>query len=64
VVKGDRQVLALVIGNLLQDAFTFTRPHTTVTLRVDADTERVRIEIEDECGELPLAMPANCSDRS
>jgi signal transduction histidine kinase len=53
VVDADRQVLALVIGNLLQNAFKFTRPDTTVTLRVDADAERVRIEIEDECGGLP-----------
>jgi signal transduction histidine kinase len=53
VVEADRQVLALVIGNLLQNAFKFTRPHTTVTLRVDATAERVRIEIEDECGGLP-----------
>ena len=54
VVEADRQVLTLVIGNLLQNAFKFTRPHTTVTLRVDADAERVRIEIEDECGGLPV----------
>jgi signal transduction histidine kinase len=52
-VEADRQVLALVVGNLLQNAFKFTRPHTTVTLRVNASVERVFIEIQDECGGLP-----------
>jgi signal transduction histidine kinase len=42
-----------VVGNLLQNAFKFTRPHTTVTLRVGASAERVLIEIQDECGGLP-----------
>ena len=52
-VEADRQVLAAVIGNLLQNACKFTQPRTTVTLRVAATTERVFIEIEDECGGLP-----------
>jgi signal transduction histidine kinase len=54
-IKGDRQVLAAVVGNLLQNAFKFTRPQTTVTLRVRASAERVLIEVEDECGGLPGA---------
>jgi signal transduction histidine kinase len=52
-IEADRQVLALVLGNLLQNAFKFTRPHTTVTLRVGASPERVLIEVQDECGGLP-----------
>ena len=52
-LEADRQILGSVIGNLLQNAFKFTRPHTTVTLRVGASADRVRIEIEDECGGLP-----------
>ena len=52
-VFGDRQVLAAVIGNLLQNAFKFTRPGTAVTLRVGASAERVLIQVEDECGGLP-----------
>jgi signal transduction histidine kinase len=42
-----------VVGNLLQNAFKFTRPATTVTLRVGASAQRVLIEIQDECGGLP-----------
>jgi len=51
-IEADRQVLAAVVGNLLQNAFKFTRPETTVTLRVGASAERVLIEVEDECGGL------------
>jgi hypothetical protein len=52
-IEADRQVLAAVVGNLLQNAFKFTRPRTTVTLTVRASAERVLIEIHDECGGLP-----------
>lgn len=58
-VEGDRQVLAAVVGNLLQNACKFTRPSTTVTLRVNANPDRVLIEVEDECGGLP---PGNVND--
>ena len=51
-IAADRQVLAAVVGNLLQNAFKFTRPRTTVTLRVRASADRVLIEIQDECGGL------------
>jgi signal transduction histidine kinase len=52
VIEADRQVLAAVVGNLLQNAFKFTRPNTTVSLRVGASPERVLIQVEDECGGL------------
>jgi signal transduction histidine kinase len=51
-IEADRQVLSGVIGNLLQNAFKFTRPRTTVILRVGGNAERVLIEVEDECGGL------------
>jgi hypothetical protein len=54
-IEGDRQVLAAVVGNLLQNACKFTRPQTTITVRVRASGERALIEIEDECGGLPGA---------
>ena len=53
MVDADRQVLGAVLGNLLQNAFKFTRPRTTVALRVNANDDRVLIEVEDECGGLP-----------
>ena len=53
-IEADRQVLASVLGNLLQNAFKFTRARTVVTLRVVGSADRVLIEIEDECGGLPV----------
>jgi signal transduction histidine kinase len=52
-VDADRTILAATVANLVQNAFKFTRPGTTVTLRVIATSDRVRIEVEDECGGLP-----------
>lgn len=52
-IEADRLVLKAVVMNLLQNAFKFTRPRTTVTLRVASNAERVLIEVQDECGGLP-----------
>jgi signal transduction histidine kinase len=49
----DRQVLAAVVGNLMQNAFKFTRAQGTVTLGVRSSGGRVLIEVEDQCGGLP-----------
>lgn len=54
-VEADRQVLAAVVSNLLQNAFKFTRRDSVVILRVEASAERVLIEVEDECGGLPAS---------
>ena len=54
-IEADRQVLAAVVMNLLQNALKFTKAATTVTLRVGASAERVLIEVQDECGGLPGA---------
>jgi len=52
-IEADRQVLAAVLTNLLQNAFKFTRPRSRVTLGVGASAERVLIQVQDECGGLP-----------
>ena len=52
-IAADRQILAAVVANLLQNAFKYTRPRTTVTLRIASSADRVLIEIQDECGGLP-----------
>jgi signal transduction histidine kinase len=52
-VEADRLVLAAVVGNLLQNAFKFTRAHSTVTLGVRVSADRVLIDVGDECGGLP-----------
>jgi signal transduction histidine kinase len=57
-IEADQQILAAVVGNLLQNAFKFTRPHSTVTLSVGASADRVMMDIQDECGGLPGAGDA------
>ena len=52
-IEGDPKILAAVIANLLQNAFKFTRPRSTVTLRGGASAERVLIQVQDQCGGLP-----------
>jgi signal transduction histidine kinase len=56
-IDADRQILAAVMTNVLQNAFKFTHPRTAVTLRVGATAERVLIEVEDRCGGLPGGDP-------
>jgi hypothetical protein len=63
-VEGDRAVLAAALGNLLQNAFKFTRPDTVVVVRVRATAERVLIEVQDECGGLPDRRRRACSSPS
>jgi signal transduction histidine kinase len=53
VVEADRPILAAAIANLLQNAFKFTLPGTTVKLSASTTTSHVLIEVEDECGGLP-----------
>ena len=55
-IEADQQILAAVVGNLLQNAFKFTRSHTTVTLSASASADRVIIDVQDECGGLPGAV--------
>ena len=52
-VDVDPQIVVAALGNLLQNAFKFTRPRGLVSLRPTAIGELVLIEVEDECGGLP-----------
>ena len=49
----DVEMLAAAVGNLLQNAFKFTKPRTEVRLRAHIVANRVLIEVEDHCGGLP-----------
>lgn len=57
-VEADRQALSAAVRNLVQNAVKFTRPLTQVELRVGTRADRVRIEVQDECG----GLPGNCQD--
>jgi signal transduction histidine kinase len=58
-VEADRQILASVLANLLQNAFKFSRPGSTVTVKTRVIADRVLIQIEDECGGLPPGEAEN-----
>lgn len=53
----EREILFSAVGNLLQNAFKFTRPGTEVTLGAYAAADRIRIDITDHCGGLPVTTP-------
>lgn len=56
-VQADPQLLAAALGNLLQNAVKFSRPHGHVSLRASVTADEVKIEVEDECGGLPPGDP-------
>jgi signal transduction histidine kinase len=53
IVEADRQILAAAVANLVQNALKFTQAGTAVKLGATSTTDRVLIEVEDECGGLP-----------
>lgn len=57
-VDADRDLLLSALGNLLQNAFKFTRPGTGVTLNVYAQADRILFDIEDQ-GE---GLPPGCEE--
>ena len=52
-VAGDHDLLMSAVGNLLQNAFKFTKPNSEVTLNAYAAADRILIDVEDNCGGLP-----------
>lgn len=52
-VNADRHLLLSALGNLLQNAFKFTRTGTKVSLTVYADGNQIRMDVQDESGGLP-----------
>lgn len=53
----DREMLFSAVGNLLQNAFKFTRTGTEVALTCNASADRIQISVSDHCGGLPSATP-------
>lgn len=51
-VDVDRDLLLSAAGNLLQNAFKFTHPGSEVVLNVYALSDRIFIDVQDQCGGL------------
>ena len=47
-VNADRDLLLSALGNLLQNAFKFTRRNSGVTLKAYVKEDRIRIDVEDQ----------------
>lgn len=52
-VDADRDLLLAAVGNLLQNAFKFTKPGTEVLLKAFSIGERILIEVEDHGPGIP-----------
>ena len=52
-IEGNRELLLAALGNLLQNAFKFTRPSSEVTLHARTSDDSIVIDVEDCCGGLP-----------
>jgi signal transduction histidine kinase len=48
----DRDMLYSAVGNLLQNAFKFTKPHSEVSLHAYANDDRILLDVKDHCGGL------------
>src|ERR1700733_10891192 len=53
----DPDMLAAAVGNLLQNAFKFTKRHSEVRLNTSLVADRLLIEVEDHCGGLRTGSP-------
>ena len=52
-VDADRDLLFAAVGNLLQNAFKFSPPGSTIILQAHAAADRILIDVGDACGGLP-----------
>jgi signal transduction histidine kinase len=52
-ISGNREMLLSALDNLLQNAFEFTHPGTEISLSAYALSDRILIDVRDNCGGLP-----------
>jgi signal transduction histidine kinase len=52
-VLGNRDLLYTALGNVLQNAFKFSGPHTSISIAGYRSGDRIHIDVSDHCGGLP-----------
>lgn len=52
-VFGNRDLLYTALGNVLQNAFKFSGPHTSISIAGYRSGDRIHIDVSDHCGGLP-----------
>ncbi|MDM0014820.1 HAMP domain-containing sensor histidine kinase [Variovorax sp. J22P168] len=52
-IEGNRELLSAALGNLLQNAFKFTRAGSEVSLHAHTSDSWILIDVEDCCGGIP-----------
>lgn len=55
-VDADRDLLLAAVGNLLQNAFKFTRAGSEVSLNAYAVADHILLDVKDQCGGLPAGF--------
>jgi len=55
-VCANRELLLAALGNLLQNAFRYSHPHSEITLKALSFGNDVLIEVHDQCGGLPPGL--------
>jgi len=60
-MRVDAEMIGSALGNVLHNAFKFTKPHTEVSLRAYRRDDRILITVEDHCGGLPAGAPKSFS---
>ena len=58
-VDADRQILTSVVANLVQNAVKFTKREGRITIRGHVAGDRVLIDVQDQCGGLPVGATEN-----
>ena len=62
-VTGDPFLLAQAIGNLVDNAVKFSPPRTTVTLKLERDSERASVTVSDQGPGIPDSEKGRVTER-
>jgi signal transduction histidine kinase len=64
LVNADAELLSSAVVNLLDAAFKFTKSDSDVRLHAQVVSDRILIEVENDCALMPLNSPQSAQQRS